>query len=105
MTVVEKMHPLPDVPELHALARRVVWFKPPSEAIAMPVHFIAHVLTYGTHEDVSVLRRFVPDDGLREALASAPPGVFDDRSWAYWHLKLDCYPAPPLPARTIGQGG
>ncbi len=105
MTVVEKMHPLPDVPELHALARRVVWFKPPSEAIAMPVHFIAHVLTYGTHEDVSVLRRFVPDDDLREALASAPPGVFDDRSWAYWHLKLGCYPAPPLPARTIAQGG
>ena len=36
-----KMHPLPDVPELQALARRVVWFKSPSDAIAMPVHFIA----------------------------------------------------------------
>ena len=99
------MHPLPDVPELHALARRVVWFKSPSDAIAMPVHFIAHVLTYGTHEDVSVLRRFVPDDDLREALASAPPGVFDERSWAYWHLKLDRYPPPPLPTRLLGPGG
>jgi len=99
------MHSLPDVPELHALARRVVWFKSPSEAIAMPVHFIAHVLTYGTHEDVSVLRRFVPDDDLREALARAARGVFDDRSWAYWHLKLGRYPPPPLPSRMVVQGG
>jgi hypothetical protein len=99
------MHSLPDVPELQALARRVVWFKSPSEAIAMPVHFIAHVLTYGTHEDVSVLRRFVPDDELREALASAPAGVFDDRSWAYWHLMLGRYPPPPLPTRLFGPGG
>jgi hypothetical protein len=99
------MHPLPDIPELHALARRVVWFKSPRDAIAMPAHFIAHVLTYGTHEDVGVLRRFVQDDELLEALDSAPPGVFDDRSWAYWHLKLDRYPAPPLPSRTFGRSG
>jgi hypothetical protein len=99
------MHSLPDVPELQALARRVVWFKPPGDAIAMPVHFIAHVLTYGTHEDVSVLRKFVPDDDLREALASAPPGVFDERSWAYWHLKFGRYPPPPLPTRLLDPGG
>jgi hypothetical protein len=99
------MRPLPNVPELQSLARRVVWFKSPGDAIAMPTHFIAHVLTYGTHEDVSVLRRFVPDDELREALACAPAGVFDNRSWAYWHLKLGRYPPPPLPSRTLGQGG
>lgn len=105
MTVDGRMHPLPDVPELHALARRAVWFKSTRDAISMPVHFIAHVLTYGTHEDVSVLRRFVPDDELREALASAPPGVFDDRSWAYWHLKLGRYPPPRLPSRVLEQDG
>jgi hypothetical protein len=96
------MRPLPDNPELQALARRVVWFKSPADAMAMPTHFIAHVLTYGTHEDIGVLRRFVSDDELRAALASAPPGVFDDRSWAYWHLMLDRYPAPPLPVRRLG---
>lgn len=99
------MHSLPDVPELQALARRVVWFKSPRDAIAMPMHFIAHVLTYGTHQDVGVLRRFISDDDLREALASAPPGVFDDRSWAYWHLKLGRYPPPPLPTRVLGPDG
>jgi hypothetical protein len=96
------MRPLPDNPELQALARRVVWFKSPADAMAMPTHFIAHALTYGTHEDIGVLRRFVSDDELRAALAGAPPGVFDDRSWAYWHLMLDRYPAPPLPVRRLG---
>jgi hypothetical protein len=100
----QSMRPFPDIPELQALARRVIWFKSPSDAISMPAHFVAHVLTFGTHEDVTVLRRFVSDDELRDALACAPPGVFDDRSWAYWHLKLGRYPAPPLPARQFGQG-
>ena len=99
------MHPLPAVPELEALARRVVWFKAPADALSMPAHFVAHVLTFGTHEDVSVLRRFVSDDDLREALTCAPPGVFDDRSWAYWNLSLlDRYPAPPRPSRAFERG-
>ena len=95
------MRSLPDHPALRTLARRVVWFKSPGEAIAMPLHFVAHVLTYGTHDDVDVLRRFLSDDDLREALACAPPGVFDDRSWAYWNLKLGREPVPPLPVRRL----
>ena len=43
----------------------------------------------------------VSDDDLREALAQAPPGVFDARSWSYWHLMLDPSPAPPLPQRKL----
>lgn len=98
------MRPLSVVPQLEELARRVVWFKSPVEAISMPEHLIAHVLTYGTHEDVNVLRRFVSDDELIDALAAAPPGVFDERSWAYWHLKLGRFPPPPLPVRRFGAG-
>ncbi len=95
------MKPLPHTPELEAVARNTVWFKPPAEALADPVHFIAHVLTYGTHEDVCILQKYVPD-GFREAIDRAPPGIFDARSWAYWNLKLGRYPAPPLPKRTFG---
>jgi hypothetical protein len=96
------MKPLPNTPELHAVARRTVWFRRPEEAIADPVHLIAHVLTYGTHQDVKTLRRYVTDAELREAIEHAPPGVFDARSWAYWNLKIGRYPAPPLPARRFG---
>lgn len=92
---------LPSTPELEALAQRVVWFKTPTEALKAPVHFIAHALTYGTHADTQILRRHVSDDDLRAALSAAPPGVFDPRSWAYWHLLLNDQPAPPLSVRNL----
>jgi hypothetical protein len=94
------MLPLPQSPELLAVAERVVWFKPPAEALADPIHFLAHVMTYGTIEDLRALAGVVTPDDFREALDNAPPGIFDARSWAYWHLKLGRTPVPPLPIRT-----
>jgi hypothetical protein len=95
------MKPFPETPELLAVAERVVWFKPPSETLADPVHFLAHVMTYGTLEDLQILKNVVGIDDYREVLDHAPPGVFDKRSWAYWHLKCGRSPAPPLPTRFI----
>ncbi len=92
---------LPHNPELEAVASRTVWFKAPADAIDSPVHFTAHVLTYGTHEDVTTLRKYISDDELAEAVEHAPPGVFDARSWAYWNLKIGRYPPPPMPRRVF----
>ncbi len=92
---------LPPTAELEALARRVVWFKPPDEALKAPAHFVAHALTYGTHADTQLLRRYLSDDNLLAMLADAPAGVFDARSWAYWHLLLSGKQAPPLPTRKL----
>jgi hypothetical protein len=39
------MKPLPATSELLSVAERVWWFKAPSEALADPVHFLAHVMT------------------------------------------------------------
>jgi hypothetical protein len=95
------MKPLPHNAELETIARHTVWFKEPAEALDEPFHLIAHVLTYGTHEDVMVLRKYISDGDLREAIEAAPPGIFDPRSWAYWNLKIGRYTAPPLPKRTF----
>ena len=46
------MKPLPKTSALLAVAKRVVWFKEPADALADPVHFLAHVMTYGTVEDL-----------------------------------------------------
>jgi hypothetical protein len=97
------MKPLPETSELLAVAERVVWFKPPSEALADPVHFLAHVMTYGTVEDLLALNGVVGPNEFRETLDNAPPGVFDARSWAYWNLKCGREPAPPLPVRRFHQ--
>jgi hypothetical protein len=92
---------LPAKPELLAVARRVVWFKEPADALADPLHFLAHVMTYGTVEDLAALRGVVSAADMNEVLERAPPGVFDPRSWAYWHLVLaGRSPAPPLPTRS-----
>jgi hypothetical protein len=93
------MKGLPATPELLAVAGRVVWFKAPSEALADPIHFLAHVMTYGSVEDLRALEGFVGQREYRETLENAPPGVFDPRSWAYWNLKYGCLPTPPLPVR------
>lgn len=95
------MNALPLLPDLETVALRCVWFQEPAETLSDPVHFIAYVLTFGTHDDVKVLRRHVTDDELRSALDNAPPGVFDPRSWAYWNLMLgrDC--DSPMPVRRF----
>jgi hypothetical protein len=92
---------LPRTPEMLAVARRVVWFEPPETALADPVRFLAYAMTCGRHEDMRAVRRHVSDDALRAALAAAPPGIIDPRSWAYWHLVVDRYPPPPLPGRRL----
>ncbi|HQS83701.1 MAG TPA: hypothetical protein PLY23_02160 [Alphaproteobacteria bacterium] len=38
-------------PALLQVAQRLVWFKPPQEALDHPYIFMAHVMTYGTFED------------------------------------------------------
>jgi hypothetical protein len=98
------MKPLEPTPELRAVAARTVWFKAPDLALADPAEFLAYLLTYGTYEDVAVVRRRLSLDDLRDALDQAPPGIFDPRSWSYWNLIVGRYPAPPLPVRTFGGG-
>ena len=93
------MKPLPTTPDWLAVARRVVWFKEPVEALADPIHFLAHVMTYGAIEDLRIVNAIVGKEEFRTALELAPPGVFDARSWAYWHLVCGRTPAPPMPVR------
>jgi hypothetical protein len=94
------MKAIPVTPQTPEVARRVVWFEPPEQALADPVRFSAYALTYARHEDMRVIRRYVSDDQLREALDRAPPGIIDPRSWAYWNSQMGRYP-PPRCLRAI----
>ena len=93
------VHSLKLTPELERIARRALWFEEPAQAIADPVRFTAYVMTYGSHEDMQVLRLQLSDDDLRHALDHAPPGIFDGPSWSYWNTMLGRYPPPPRPTR------
>jgi hypothetical protein len=85
-----------------AIARRVVWFEPPAEALEEPIRFMAYAMRHATHDDMKELRRYVTDEDFLEALDKAPPGIIDARSWAYWNSVMGRYPAPPMPKRTFG---
>lgn len=93
------MNPIPLTPETALVAKRIVWFQSPQDALADPIRFMAYAMARATHEDMRVLRRHVCDDDFREALDHAPPGIIDARSWAYWNSKMGVWPPPPLPQR------
>jgi hypothetical protein len=99
------VRPIPRTPEIEAVAKRVVWFEPPEQAIADPIRFLAYAMTYGDHADMTLIREHISDLDLLHAVTHAPPGVFDDRSWAYWNLVLGRDPAPPLPERVVPEIG
>jgi len=102
------MNPLPATEALLNVAQRVIWFEEPSQALSNPARFLAYVMTFGTPEDLAALEGVVTQEDLRAALEQAPPGIFDARSWSYWHLKVGRQPPPPLPRRAglaIGEPG
>ena len=95
------MNPIPHTPETDALARRLLWFEDPADALADPVRFLAYAFEAATHEDMALLRRHLTEADFRAALAAAPPGIIRPRSWAYWHARLGNAPAPPMPHRRL----
>lgn len=95
------MKPFPVTADLVEVAARVVWFETPEKALADPVRFLAHVMTYGTPDDLEVVRRHAGDDDFREALELAPPGIMDARSWAYWNVMAGKDEVPPMPVRRF----
>lgn len=96
------MKPIPLNPETEAMARRIVWFEEPSEALDDPIRFMAYAMRHATHENMKALRRYVSDDDFREALDNAPPGIIDPCSWAYWNAVMGRFPPPAMPARHLG---
>lgn len=86
-------------------ARRYVWWKTPEEAASMPERVIAQVMNIGDSADVQDLVDAAGVELLRAVLRHAEAGEFDERSWAYWHLRLklaDLAHIPPMPVRHVG---
>ena len=87
--------------DLAQLARRLVWWKPPEETLRAPDRLIAQVMALGTWDDIELAKRHWGVDAFRRVLATPPPGVFDPRSWNYWHVVFGFFPTPPLPVRKL----
>jgi hypothetical protein len=97
---IETVHLL-DNPDLSRIATRLCWWLSPEEALDRLPLFLAQVMTLGTWDDVQIVRGALGDDALRQVLSDAPPGIFDARSWHYWHKVFGLAPVPPLPKRRL----
>lgn len=87
---------------LEAVARRLVWWKLPQSVVGDHRQLLARAMSYGTLSDLQVLLKGSERRALADVLEHAPPGVFDRRSWRYWHLYLG-RPVPPMPIRILGR--
>jgi hypothetical protein len=83
-----------------SIAARLMWWLEPEAALARPARFVMQVMVLGTWQDVQIVAAVFGWDAFREALDQAEPGVFDARSWAYWHAFFG-QPEPGLPQRSF----
>ena len=91
--------------ELKKAVEHCVWFEPAEQAVQDIARLAAYVLTYGTPEDTYALRDQIDTETLIECLDKAPPGIYDERSWAYWNLVAGRYNPPPMPERIFPEPG
>ena len=67
-----------------------------------PERVVAQVMNLGDYDDVQAVVVALGDEYLREILRKAEAGQFDERSWTYWHYRLDLAEpgaVPSMPAR------
>jgi len=60
------MKPIPLNAETEQIARSLVWFEPPEEALADPVRFMAYAMARATHEQMRTILRYVTDAEFRQ---------------------------------------
>lgn len=82
------------------MARKVFWWGEPSDWLDDAVRFVAQVMTYGDLEDIRTTLRLLGNSAFLEVLDSPPRGVFDVKSWTFWHRRYN-RPVPPLPGRRF----
>jgi len=90
--------------ELARLAKRYIWWKTVAQAMENPEQIVAQVMNMGEWDDVCRLVDLIGDEGLCRVIKHAEIGMFNERSWHYWHYRLGlakvgCVPA--LPARKL----
>ncbi len=84
-----------------AMARKYVWWQPPDVTLKDRRLLLAQIMNLGTVADVRWLLSRVTTSELRRVLRDPPTGIFNGRSWNFWHLRLDMTPTSLPPARRL----
>jgi hypothetical protein len=87
--------------ELIAVAAKVFWWGTPKEKLDDLGRFVAQVMVYGDWQDVQKTMHLLGKHTFVSVLDTPPAGIFDKKSWNYWHLYFGRDPVPPLPQRQL----
>jgi hypothetical protein len=90
-----------DTLALRRIAHRLMWWQTSEFPTPQTHRLIAQVMVLGSWDDVQTVRRIFGMEAFREVLRKAPAGVFDARSWVYWHYALGVLPVPSLTQRRL----
>src|SRR5436190_15272393 len=74
-------------PALRPVAARVFWWGTPEEWLDDAIRFAAQVMTFGNWNDTALVSKLLGEGIFQQVLNAAPAGVFDTKSWNYWHLR------------------
>jgi hypothetical protein len=86
--------------ELKRIAGELLWWQQPELSLSDPRRFLMQVMTLGSSKQVEAVREAFGAEAMRDALINAAPGVFDGKSWSYWHVMFDL-PERPLPGGSL----
>ncbi len=84
--------------DLDRLGRLFWWEDAQSRS---PERVAAQVMVIGDLQDIREVRHRFGEGIFRRVLASPPRGIFDARSWSYWHKKVGHDIIPPLPDQPV----
>jgi len=83
------------------IARNYVWWKDPNEFFKNESYFLGHMMNLATWDDAMVVFETLGEDAFIKALAKAPAGMMNKKSWNFWHLWLGLS-VPGYPERKVG---
>ena len=86
---------------LQEVARRLVWWLPPDEALADSKMLVAQVMSFGSFDDIAAVCAQLGSHAFREVFDNPPPGVFSARRWNYWLIHYRADESRQLPERTF----
>jgi len=82
------------------VAARVFWWGNPQAWLNDPLRLATQVMTYGDWNDTVITLELLGESLFKQVLQNPPAGVFDLKSWLYWHHHFHLE-APPLSARRL----
>ena len=79
---------------------RLFWWDA-GDAGRSPLRVAAQVMALGTLEDIREVRERFGPEIFEEVLSAPPRGLFDAKSWSFWHKKTGRQEIPALPGQPV----